>query len=468
MPRKQPLGLVLTRRRLLRWGALAPLGLTSGVLEHLRSQAAAQGSATPHRHNACVFLFLFGGPSQIDLWDMKPQAPAEIRGQFRPVATRVPGVQICEHLPRLAQVMDRLCLIRSMTHRMNVHGPAISEVMTGRPYPFPPTTDQERPEDWPSLAAMVTRFGRPQRGLPPAAVLPWHLQFPAQPRLIAGQRAGRMGRAYDPLLLPLEPKQQDQTARAFRLPPHFSAARLQRRRELWQQLDSPPSALARSTAARTWEQFQHQALDLLAQGAGRALDLEQEPESLRRRYGNTTVGQSLLLARRLVEAGVSLVTVNWQDPTKISNTNTCWDTHRNNFPKLKDLLCPIFDQAFSAFIEDLDRRGLLETTLVVAVGEFGRTPRMGEVTQSNNTKQSGRDHWPHAFTALVAGGGVAGGQVYGRTDRHAAYVEEDPVAPADLTATILHHLGIDPAKQYYDPFQQVSRRLSTGRVLRLG
>ena len=468
MRREPLLGLTLSRRRLLHWGALAPLGLTAGMLDHLRRQAAAEGQGAKHRQNACVFLFLFGGPSQIDLWDMKPQAPVEIRGQFRPAATCVPGIHVCEHLPRLARVMDRLCLIRSMTHRMNVHGPAISEVMTGRPYPFPPTTDQERPEDWPSLAALVTRFGSGRRGLPPAAVLPWYLQFPGQPRRIAGQRGGRMGRAFDPLLLPLEPDQQDQTARAFRLPAHLSTEQLRRRRDLLQQLDSPRPGLAPYAAVRTWHQFQQQALELLDRGGGRALDLRQEPPQVRERYGNTTVGQSLLLARRLVEAGVSLVTVNWQDPTKISSTNTCWDTHQDNFPKLQKLLCPLFDQAFSAFIEDLDQRGLLETTLVVAVGEFGRTPRMGEVTQSSNTKQSGRDHWPHAFTALVAGGGVSGGQVYGRTDRHAAYVEEAPVTPADLAATVLHHLGIDPTRRYYDPFQQVHRRLSTGRVLQLG
>jgi uncharacterized protein (DUF1501 family) len=187
---------------------------------------------------------------------------------------------------------------------------------------------------------------------------------------------------------------------------------------------------------------------------------------VRQRYGETAVGQSLLLARRLVEAGVSLVTVNWQDETKIDGVNTCWDTHQNNFAKLRDLLCPTFDRAFPAFIEDLHDRGLLETTLVVAVGEFGRTPKLGQFTQSSNTKKTGRDHWPHAFTALLAGGGVRGGQVYGETTRDGGYVSDRPVTPADLTATILYHLGIDHTQRYEDDFQRLHNRLSDGRAVR--
>ena len=186
---------------------------------------------------------------------------------------------------------------------------------------------------------------------------------------------------------------------------------------------------------------------------------------MRERYGRTAVGQSLLLARRLVEAGVSLVTVNWQDETKTDGANTCWDTHQDNFAKLKDLLCPRFDRAFPAFIEDLHDRGLLETTLVVAVGEFGRTPKLGQFTQSSNTRRTGRDHWPHAFTALLAGGGVRGGQVYGATTADGGYVHDRPVTPADLAATVLHHLGIDPARRYGDESQGLDPQLSDGRPI---
>ena len=208
------------------------------------------------------------------------------------------------------------------------------------------------------------------------------------------------------------------------------------------------------------------AYALLESRAGEVLDLRREPRAARERYGLTAVGQSLLLARRLVEAGVSLVTVNWQDETKTDGVNTCWDTHQDNFAKLKTLLCPLFDRAFPAFVEDLYERGLLETTLVVAVGEFGRTPKLGQFSQSANTRKTGRDHWPHAFTALLAGGGVRGGQVYGETTSDGGYVRDRPVTPADLTATVMHHLGIDPGQRYEDEFQHLSNRLSEGRAVR--
>jgi uncharacterized protein DUF1501 len=208
------------------------------------------------------------------------------------------------------------------------------------------------------------------------------------------------------------------------------------------------------------------AFALLEKNAGEIFNLRRESRKLRERYGFTPAGQSLLLSRRLVEAGVPLVTVNWEDETKIDGVNTCWDTHQDAFPKMKRLLCPLFDQCFSAFIEDLDAHGLLETTLVVAIGEFGRTPKIGEVTQSNNTKKTGRDHWPHAFTAILAGGGVRGGQVYGETTSTGGYVKDKPVTPADLTATILHHLGVNHTREYWDEFQLMPQRLSEGNVVK--
>jgi uncharacterized protein (DUF1501 family) len=205
-----------------------------------------------------------------------------------------------------------------------------------------------------------------------------------------------------------------------------------------------------------------QAYSLLENRVYSVLDVSQETARTRDQYGATAVGQSLLMARRLVEAGIPLVTVNWEDETKTDNINTCWDTHQANFAKLKNLLCPIFDQAFPAFINDLAERGLLETTLVVAVGEFGRTPRIGQFTQSANTDSGGRDHWPNAFTAILAGGGVRGGQVYGSTTNNGGYVVSQPVTPADLIATIMHHLGIDTSLEYDDEFQRMRRRLCEG------
>jgi hypothetical protein len=450
----------LTRRELLRVGGLSLLGLSQLDLTRLRATPAATPAAERRRRHACVFFFLFGGPSHIDLWDMKPAAPAEVRGEFRPAATRVAGVRVCEHLPGLARVMDRVCLLRSMTHRMNVHGPACSEVFTGRPYFGPPTTDQASREDWPSLSAMVMRSGRPWAGLPPSVVLPCYLQFPGQAKRIAGQTGGRIGERYNALLLQGDLGRADFEIQGLKLPDDLPPDRLRRRRGLLGQLQVRP---LEGPAAESLDANCRSACALLESRASEVLDLRREPEAVRERYGRTTVGQSLLLARRLVEAGVALVTVNWQDETKTDGVNTCWDTHQDNFAKLKGLLCPMFDRAFPAFVDDLHDRGLLETTLVVAVGEFGRTPKLGQFTQSNNTRRTGRDHWPHAFTALLAGGGVKGGQVYGATTSDGGSVNDRPVSPADLAATVLHHLGIDPGQRYEDEFQRLHPHLSDGR-----
>jgi Protein of unknown function (DUF1501) len=442
------------RRAFLLSGGLSLLGLTDTSLARLRA-----ASNDRRKHNSCVFLFLLGGPSQIDLWDMKPDATEQIRGEFRPKPTTVPGIQICEHLPRLGRIMDKICLVRSMTHRMNVHGPACSEVLSGRPYHQAPTTDQASREDWPSLSSLAMRYGKPRNGLPPSAVLPWYLHFPGQPKRIAGQTGGRMGDRHNAFLVSGDIERPEFQLAGLQPDGDLLADRIDARQKLLERLEP-------TTASDPLESSRRIALDLLASHAGRALDLKQEPRSVRDAYGPSAVGQSLLMARRLVEAGVSLVTVNWQDETKIDGVNTCWDTHQNNFTKLKTLLCPTFDRAFPAFIDDLHQRGLLETTLVVAVGEFGRTPKMGQFEQSSNTQKTGRDHWPHAFTAILAGGGVRGGLIYGATTKDAGYVIEKPVTPADLSATILHHLGIDPGTIYEDEFQHLRNRLSDGRVVR--
>ncbi|MSR54682.1 MAG: DUF1501 domain-containing protein [Gemmataceae bacterium] len=443
------------RRSFLATG-LTPIGLGLSDLSRLRA-APSSPTTDKRRRNSCVFLFLFGGPSQIDLWDMKPNAPDNVRGEFKPTPTRVPGIHVCEHLPGLGRVMDQVCLMRSMTHRMNVHGPACSEVFSGRPYFGPPVTDQATREDWPSLSSLVMRYGQPHNGLPPSAVLPWYLQFPGQSKRIAGQTGARMGERHNPFLINGDLSRDDFEMEGIRPTDEVSTDRIGNRRSLLEQMGA---------TQQSSEVNRRIAYELLGNRAGDAMDLRKESANVRDRYGRTVVGQSLLLARRLVESGVSLVTVNWQDETKIDGTNTCWDTHQDGFAKLKTLLCPIFDQAYPAFIADLDQRGLLETTLVVAIGEFGRTPKMGQFEQSTNTKKSGRDHWPHAFTALLAGGGVRGGQVYGATTRDAGYVLEKPVSPGDLTATILHHLGIDHTRTYEDEFQHLRNCLSDGQPVR--
>jgi hypothetical protein len=450
----------ISRRELLHVGGLSLLGLSVSELFQLR---AAPGAANAQRARSCVFLFLFGGPSHIDLWDMKPDAPAEVRGEFRPKATVVPGMHLCEHLPLLARHTDKLCLLRSMTHHMNVHGPACSEVFSGREYFGPPITDQATREDWPSLSSLVMRYGAGSGGLPPSVVLPWYLQFPGQAKRIAGQTGGRMGERFGAFLIQGDFARADFEIEGLALPDDVPLERVSLRRDLLSQLEPPVSPVP---LAEQVDRNRTAVYGLLEHRAGEVLNVGREPVAVQERYGRTTVGQSLLLARRLVEAGVSLITVNWLDETKVDGVNTCWDTHQNSFGKLKELLCPTFDRAFTAFVDDLHQRGLLETTLVVAVGEFGRTPKMGQFSQSANTKKTGRDHWPHAFTALLAGGGVSGGQVYGATTRDGGYVRDKPVTPADLTATILHHLGIDHTREYVDEFQRLSNRLSKGSPVR--
>ncbi|MEX0678478.1 MAG: DUF1501 domain-containing protein [Pirellulales bacterium] len=457
----------VSRRELLCVGGLSLLGLSSTNLARLRA-AAPPDAPAERRFNSCIFIFLFGGPSHIDLWDMKPQAPAEIRGEFKPIATRVPGIQICEHLPRLATQMDKLCLLRSMEHRMPVHGPACSEMITGRPYFGPPVTDQARPEDWPSMSSLTTRYAQRRAALPPSVVLPWYLQFAGQDKRIAGQTGGRMGELHNPFLVQGDPSDEKFQVQGIQLAEDVPVDRVVARRELRRRLEASLSApFVGEPSVQRFSKHVETAFSMLGDlTANEAFRLEKETPETRERYGDSKFGQSLLLARRLVEAGVSLVTVNWDDETRNDKVSPFWDTHNHNFKSLKDRLAPRFDRSFSALVEDLAARGLLETTLVVATGEFGRTPKIGQIVQNGMTEKTGRDHWPHAFTVLLAGGGVRGGQAYGETNGIGAFVKDRPVSPADLSATILYHLGIDYTRHYHDDFQQLPRELSPGRVIK--
>jgi len=455
------------RRELIRVGALGGLSLAGRGLPAVTGERGQQRSA--------VFIFLFGGPSQLDMWDMKPAAPVEIRGQFQPISTSAPGVQICEHLPQLAGQMHRVCLVRSMNHRMPVHGPACSELYSGRPYPLPPVTDQARREDWPSLAALLTRSSLLASGLPPAIVLPWHSQFMGQSELIAGQSGGRMGEQFNPFLLRagLDGGQFD--AAELQLPDASAGQRLQRRTALLQRLqetriagrdvsESGGQGVGSAAAHVRWQQQHDSAVSLLSGGQlGVAVDLERERPKVLARYGSSVFGRSLLAARRLVEAGVPLITVNWYDDSFHDKVSPHWDQHNHIFASLKDRMLPIFDRAMAAFVGDLGERGLLSTTMVAAAGEFGRTPRIGQFTQNAMTEKSGRDHWPHAFTALLAGGGIRGGQVFGSTDHQAGQVRDNPVSPADLTATLLGHLGVSTDESWWDPIQGQWQKNSEGQ-----
>jgi hypothetical protein len=441
------------RRDFLRLGTI---GLTSLALP----PGAQAGRA---RARACILLFMDGGPSHIDLWDLKPAAPAEVRGPFKPIATSLPGVRVCEHLPHTARQMHRLVQLRGVRHQEAVHDPAVYQMLTGRKHPSSAGGLTVQPDDFPHLACAFGRVDRVPAVMPRVIELPETMKMEA--RVLPGQNAGFLGAAHDPFRVEV-------TRDARVLPPPFAprpdvgAGRLAGRSKLLARLDDRLRRLDGLARHGSLDAYQQQALALLARpGVRQAFDLEREPEPLRQRYGGNRHGQSVLLARRLVEAGARFVTVywgkeeqDWADGQGRRLANNPWDTHRNHFPLLKDELLPRADRALAALIEDLHQRGLLDSILVVWMGDFGRTPRI-------DARWASRDHWPHANTVLLAGAGLPAGAVIGRTDRHAAEVTDTPVSPADLTATIPHLLGVDPHATIHDA-QGRPHRLSEGAPVR--
>jgi hypothetical protein len=429
---------LLSRRRWLQLGGLGVLGLSLPRL--LRAES-------PRHARSCVLFLLHGGPSQLDTWDLKPAAPDGIRGEFRPIATTVPGIQICEHLPRLARLAQRYTIVRAMTHTAINHNTATYVVTTGRPPPrdviaFTPTEN-----DAPHLGALVARGGRSVGSVPAAVSLPDPVTD--GPYTTPGQNGGFLGAAYAPFRIDGDPNDDDFAVDGLASVPEVQPERLRGRRSLLRAVDARLGRLADDRRARELDSYQRRAFALLTSDATRrAFDLSHEPSRLRERYGRHRYGQSLLLARRLVEAGVRLVTVYWGG--RVNNPLPYWDTHFNNNRRLRDELLPPFDQCFSAFLEDLADRGLLQSTLVVCTGEFGRTPRFGQFT-GNGVDQTGRDHWAQCYSLLLAGG-RAGGRVLGRSDRIAAFPAEGPYTPADLTATVLAELGVNPEQQVHDAF----------------
>lgn len=431
----------LTRREVLRAGALTLFG---GLLRPTPATAARAASAG--RIRSVVLLDLYGGPSHLDTFDPKPSAPREVRGEFETIPTSLPGVRVCEHLPRLAGWLDRACLIRTVSHRYNSHNPYA--VMTG----FTGGDDREdyfaKPTNHPSMGSVCQYAGIGTRG-----DLPGYVCLPAYPGYSQGLRragpyGGYLGSQYNPLFSTCDPHWEkpsvgekdfyDHTLvpvgdpQLPTLQPDVSAAVLGCRRTLLQQLDDQARRRELSRESSLMASRQQQAFDLLlSQATRRAFDLSKEPPALRDRYGRDLFGSSLLLARRLVEAGVTFITVHTE-----AKGNGHWDTHENNFNLLKHFLLPYTDRGTTALLEDLSQSGLWETTLVVVTGDMGRTPRV-------NAK-AGRDHWPQCGFCLLAGGGIKPGLVYGASDRHGAYPKDRPVSPGDLVATIYQLLGVDP------------------------
>jgi uncharacterized protein (DUF1501 family) len=432
-----------SRRDLLTVGAIGLLGMgLPGLLE------AAERGRRKARAKAVIFLHQFGGPSHLDTFDPKPNAPDSIRGELKPIATQVPGLQVCELLPRVARVADRFALVRSMTHTMKNHNSATYYSLTGHTPPLDDIRLRDSPDLFPAYGAVVDRLAPAAAGMPTFVAHPYVLRDGS---VTPGQHASFLGKAHSPLLITQDPNSPDFRLPELSLPANVTLDRLENRREVMRLIDQQSDLLETSATAQGIDRFFDKALSMLTLPKVRkAFDLAAEPESVRDRYGRTTYGQSCLLARRLVEAGARFVNVYFAATIGGRVNSGGWDTHGFDgnpmYPILKKYLIPITDQAVPALLEDLDQRGLLDSTLVVWMGEFGRTPRINNI--------AGRDHWPQCYTALVAGGGVKAGSVYGASDRSGAYPASDPVKPDDLAATMFALLGIDPHTEIRDPLDR--------------
>ncbi len=428
-----------SRRDLLRLGVLGVFGVTLPALlgskarVELRRRPALPGFG---RARSCILIFLKGGPSHHDTFDMKRGAPAAARGEFNAIATTVPGLHISEHLPCLSRQARHFTLLRSLTHQDNNHASAAYEMTTGHSYPRSINlSGVSTREDHPNLGSAVAALETRDRAAPPFAMIPQYLVVQGQFR--SGQYAGFLGSRFDPLVPGGDPNSPDFRPVDLGLVSAVEGGRLDGRRHLLHTVAGrgQPSSQA---AVRTWDDYQERAFAIMEAGrTQRAFDLQAEPDSVRGRYGRNFFGQSVLLGRRLIEAGVRLVQVNCM--SSIFGGLVTWDTHKDNFSMLKEVLLPRMDQGVAALLEDLAATDQLAETLVVVTGEFGRTPRINA--------DAGRDHWPNVFTVLLAGAGLPAGGLYGASDRLGAEPVDKPVTSGQLAATIFHALGIDPAAQ---------------------
>ena len=430
----------LVRREFLQVGFSGFLGWgASSLLGTERTQAAAP-VLTP-RAKSLILVFLTGAPSHIDTLDLKPDAPEGIRGEFKPIATKAPGVEITEHLPRLAAMADRLAIIRSMSHEHRNHLNATHWVLTGHAQPgafFDKIADRG---DYPCIAGALDAIRPPTAGVPTGVTLPTFLR--EGPLVWPGQNAGFLGAKHDPWQITQDPNSTSFRVDGLGLPQGFTVEKLNRRVDLLREMTERGNAIEEAASADAMNDQRRRALALLHSGrVAKAFDINSEDPKTRDRYGRHMFGQSLLLARRLVEAGVPIVQANMG---RVQN----WDTHHNNFGKLKKDLLPPLDRAVAALLDDLAITGKLDETLVVVTGEFGRTPRIGANLGDGNGKD-GRDHWSAAYSCMLAGAGVRGGQVIGRTDKTAAYPASRPFTPADLSATIYRAFGVDPGTELID------------------
>ena len=465
----------VSRRQFLQVGGAALVGLSLPQFFSLKA-LAAEGAGTnlgkPFGNAKSVILvFLQGGPSHLDIWDPKPDAPSNIRGDFKPIKTKVSGIYVSEIMPMLAEQMDKITLIRSMSYTPSGlfnHTAAIYQMMTGYPPDKVSPSGQlepPSPRDFPHMGCQISKMKPPSDAMLPFVEMPRPLQESGV--IGKGGAAGFLGKAYDPYRLYQDPnksiKLDDLTLRS-EVPPD----RLQARFELLKGINDSMPDLEKAVSSFALNQYYEKAYDLVLSGKARnAFDLEKEPAKVRDRYGRTTFGQGALLTRRLVEAGARFVQLNWPSVANGNPEVDSWDTHAANFGPLKNLHCPILDKALSALIEDLDQRGMFSDTLLIAVGEFGRSPRLGVSTSGNVNSPDGRDHWPYCYTALIAGAGVKRGEIYGKSDATGSSPSENPVHPTDLVATIYYSLGIRPDMEILNDLNQPRELVKGNPVLSL-
>jgi uncharacterized protein (DUF1501 family) len=465
----------VTRRALLRVGGSAVLGLTLADLFGLQKAQAKESTGGPGfgKAKSIILLYLQGGPSHLDLWDPKENVPDNVRSIFKPVSTAVPGCHFTELLPKLARVNDKATLIRSMSYTpvgLFNHTAAIYQMLTGwTADKVSPSGQLEppSPKDFPTVGSQITRLKPPAVPMLPFVMLPRPLQ---ESNVVGkGGSAGFLGRAYDPYTLYPPGDDMDMTkldritTDDLQLRTEVSSVRLGRRAKLRDVINEGMPALEQATKKYDLDEYYGKALGLVISGRARdAFNLSAEPRPLREAYGLTTFGQSCLLARRLIEAGTRFVEVNW--PKVANSDNHSWDVHQGLSKRMKDQAAPMFDAGVSTLLADLDQRGLLSETLVLAVGEFGRSPQRGVSTSGNENSDDGRDHWPYCYTALIAGAGVRRGLVYGKSDKTASAPVDSPVHPRDLLATVYHNVGINPATIVYNHLNQ-PRELVQGEVV---
>jgi hypothetical protein len=466
----------ITRREWLRVGGSAVFGFSLANLFGLREATASEGGyGGPGfgKAKSVILLYLQGGPSHLDLWDPKPDVPDNVRSVFKPIATKLNGVQVTEVLPRLAQVLDKVTLIRSMSYTpvgLFNHTAAIYQMLTGYTADKVSPSGQlepPSPKDFPNLGSNIIRLKPMTVPMLPFVMLP----RPLQESNVVGKAgtAGFLGRAYDPYYLyppgdDMDPNKMDRIKiDDLKLRPEVSTVRLERRARLRDVITGGMKDLEKATARYDLDKYYGKALGLVLSGRARnAFDLGKESKELRDRYGRNAFGQSCLLARRLIEAGTRFVEVNW--PKVANSDNHSFDVHTGLTFRMRNQAGPMLDAGLSTLIEDLAQRGLLDSTLVVAVGEFGRSPQRGVSTSGNSNNDDGRDHWPYCYTACVAGAGIKRGFVYGKSDKTASAPVENPVHPRDLLATIYHSVGINPGTIVYNHLNQ-PRELVKGEYI---